>query len=211
MEKARTLFEKATQVDRYHQPVWHAWAIAEWEVAGDPNKARELFQQGIWNGPSTSQASRLFLSWANLEAREDANIQLARSLYSCATKIAPNNIRIFEAWSRTEELIGNGLRASELNSIAREIASEYTIVSTTELGSLLPRDVAKEVAPSIGQSENQSEVIRSITDSLESLEIEVKPVLKDFIAQWNAYFDKKARLGRAKSPSKLLKAFWAKS
>ena len=52
--KSRELFKRGLAANKRHQPLWQAWAIAEWRW-GQYKKARELFQQGVWADPSSKE------------------------------------------------------------------------------------------------------------------------------------------------------------
>lgn len=47
---ARQQFKAAAAADEYHLPVWQAWAVMELR-AKDYERARQLFQRGVWAAP----------------------------------------------------------------------------------------------------------------------------------------------------------------
>ena len=90
MGEARRLLRWASRVDPTHLYVWQAWGCLEYR-AGEYDKARELFQQGIWAAPPRAPAvSLVFQAWATLE-REAGNCGLARELFKCAVKADPRS------------------------------------------------------------------------------------------------------------------------
>ena len=127
MAEARRLFRIAADLDGTHHATWHAWAQAEWRVAGDCDAARALFQEGIWAlPPSSPDCCRLFLSWALLESFEDENISLARELFHCAMKAQPRNAYVMEGWAKAEGRWGNAFRSAELAQMAVEVRGEVS-------------------------------------------------------------------------------------
>ena len=100
-----------TKLDPLHQANWQAWAIAEWRI-GHVDRARELFQRGVWVAPRSRNACRLFQAWGVLEERE-GSIPLARQLYKCAIKSDPTSEKAWLSWALMEEKQGNEICAGQ--------------------------------------------------------------------------------------------------
>lgn len=66
-----------------------AWGVFEFRD-GNLDKARELFQQGVWADPSSTDVARVFQAWAVLE-QQAGNSSLARELFRCAVKADPKS------------------------------------------------------------------------------------------------------------------------
>jgi tetratricopeptide (TPR) repeat protein len=197
MKLARELYEKAVQVNERYQHTYQSWAMSEWLVGEDIDRARDLFQQGIWSGPSTKQASKIFSSWAHMEAKEDQNMELARSLYTCAYKIKPRSTKILLNWARDEETFGEIARSEELRAMSREIASEF-----------LP-----EVGASSSQQSSSRQVLdanpstlwpSNIASEISSEANGAAKVLAQFITEWNLYFDKAIREDKTRRHTKMI-------
>ena len=50
MDAARQLFETGSRADPHHLHIWQAWGVLE-HREGNPNRAREMFQQAVWAQP----------------------------------------------------------------------------------------------------------------------------------------------------------------
>ena len=66
-----------------------AWGVLEFRD-GHSEKARELFQQGVWADPSSIDVAHVFQAWAVLE-QQAGNSSLARELFRCAVKADPKS------------------------------------------------------------------------------------------------------------------------
>ncbi len=106
---ARELFQKGTQADPSHAPVWQAWALMEKE-RGNIDKARELFQKGTQADPSHAP---VWQAWALME-KERGNIDKARELFQKGTQADPTNAPTWQAWALMEKERGNIDKAREL-------------------------------------------------------------------------------------------------
>jgi len=219
MEVARDLFEKAVAIDdkRNNQRAYYAWALSEWLLGKDFDRSRELFQQGIWAGPATAQAAKLFSSWAHMEAVEDQNIELVRSLYTCAYKIKPRSTKILLNWAKDERSIGEEARGLELESLAQSITADFerrSKAAGAEMGgttasnsALWPTKVAAEIADAKSLTalsiESNSVIVRTLTESLES--ITYSKELDEFVNTWNKYFDRQRRKSNARNQNIVIK------
>ena len=173
MGHARDLFERAVEVDDKHQHAYHNWAMGEWLLAKDVDRARELFQQGIWSGPTSAQAAKSFSSWAHMEAVEDRNIELSRSLYSCAARLKPRSTKLILNWAKDERAYGDSVRANELERLAGAILAE-------------PRQGVSKLSP--------SEVAAEIDSlSIETALAEGVEEFIEFIEKWNKYYKQRRR------------------
>jgi len=198
MKLARELYEKAVQVNERYQHTYQSWAMSEWLVGEDIDRARNLFQQGIWSGPSTKQAAKLFSSWAHMEAKEDQNMDLARSLYTCAYKIKPRSTKILLNWARDEETFGEIVRSEELRAMAREISSEF-LPAAGEVGSGSQQQLQLERKQQLERSSSNSTLWPSnIASEISSEANGAAKVLAQFITEWNLYFDKAIREDKAR-------------
>ena len=177
MDHARDLFERAVEVDDKHQHAYHNWAMGEWLLAKDVDRARELFQQGIWSGPTSAQAAKSFSSWAHMEAVEDRNIELSRSLYSCAARLKPRSTKLILNWAKDERAYGDSVRANELERLAGAILAE-------------PRQGVSKLSP--------SEVAAEIDSlSIETALAEGVEEFIEFIEKWNKYYKQRRRTAAA--------------
>ena len=66
-----------------------AWGVLE-HRANNFDKARQLFQAGVWAQPATRDVARVFQAWAVLE-RDAGNVRFARQLFKCAVKADPKS------------------------------------------------------------------------------------------------------------------------
>lgn len=66
-----------------------AWGVLEYR-AGCLERARELFQQGVWADPGSAGVALVFQAWGVLE-QAAGNMQLARELFRCAVKADPKS------------------------------------------------------------------------------------------------------------------------
>lgn len=66
-----------------------AWGVLE-HRAGNLDRARDLFQQGVWAQPKDRDVALVWQAWGYLEAKA-GNVTLARQLYKCAVKADPNS------------------------------------------------------------------------------------------------------------------------
>ena len=57
---------------------------------GNLDRARELFQQGVWADPTSASVAKVFHAWGVLE-KHAGNVNLARELFRCAVKADPNS------------------------------------------------------------------------------------------------------------------------
>ncbi|QDZ24766.1 PsbB mRNA maturation factor Mbb1 [Chloropicon primus] len=215
MEMARDLFEKAVDIDDKNQYAYYGWAMGEWLLDKDVDRARELFQEGIWSGPTTSQAAKLFSSWAHMEAVEDQNIELSRSLYSCANKIKPKSTKILLNWAKDERSVGEEVRGEELEGLARSISAGHSVQSQRQqTAKLHPGQVVNEISETKSLTalsiETNSEIVRTLAESLESISysseaseaVKVLPeIVDEFITKWNMYFENQKRFKRSQSRS----------
>ena len=71
--------------------IWlaQAWGLLESEC-GNLDKARELFQQGVWAEPGSRDVAKVFQAWGVLE-RKAGNVELSRQLFKCAIKADPRS------------------------------------------------------------------------------------------------------------------------
>lgn len=67
-----------------------AWGLLE-QKAGNLDRARELFQQGVWAQPGSKDVTYVWQAWGILEA-EAGDPQLARQLFKCAVKADPDSV-----------------------------------------------------------------------------------------------------------------------
>jgi hypothetical protein len=67
-----------------------AWGVLE-HRAGNLERARELFQQGVWAQPGSKDVTYVWQAWGLLEA-EAGHPQLARQLFKCAVKADPDSV-----------------------------------------------------------------------------------------------------------------------
>ena len=95
-------------MDRRHAPVWQAWGVLETKY-GSAEKARDLFQQGIWACAQSSggqsggrRCARLWQAWGVLEAREGDHAA-ARRCFSRALDADSRNVAAITAWTLMEE------------------------------------------------------------------------------------------------------------
>ena len=181
MDLARELFGKAIEVDEDNQHAYLSWAMGEWLLAKDVDRARDLFQQGIWSGPTTNQAAKLFSTWAHLEAVEDQNIELARNLYSCAYKIKPRSTKILRNWAKEERKIGDRLRGQELEVLAQSIQTDYR------------RKLDSQVVQTVWPDNALPSKSNSVSGIIGELTVEI---VDEFITKWNNYFESQKRANR---------------
>ena len=219
------------KVNKSHQHAYHNWAMAEWLLAKDVDRARELYQQGIWAGPTTAQAAKSFSAWAHMEAMEDRNIELSRSLYACANKIKPKSTKVLLNWAQDERRVGNAARGEELEALAETISEAHRTAtmaaspaSAPSKAKLEPSKIASEIADTKSLTalsiETSSEIVRTLAESLESISYsaEASETMKtlvsevdEFITEWSKYFDKQKRKKNERENSATLlgsKSLW---
>lgn len=99
-------------MNKRHAPAWQAWGVLETRH-GDVEKARKVFQQGIWacaqlgGGQSGGyKCARLWQAWGVLEAQE-GDFAAARRCFSRALDADKRNIAAVTAWTLMEEEIEN--------------------------------------------------------------------------------------------------------
>ena len=72
VEGARRLYALGTKANRYHLPTYQAWGLMEASISqsrgGGVERAREVFQQGVWAAPRGKGVSKLWQAWALMEA-----------------------------------------------------------------------------------------------------------------------------------------------
>jgi Tfp pilus assembly protein PilF len=112
MDAARELLRRGTEINKRHHPVWQAWGVLETRH-GQPDDARNIFQQGIWacgqlsGGQSGGyKCARLWQAWGVLEAKEGDHAA-ARRCFSRALDADSRNIPAVTAWALMEEELGN--------------------------------------------------------------------------------------------------------
>lgn len=99
-------------MNKRHAPVWQAWGVLETRN-GNPEEARNIFQQGIWacaqlgGGQSGGyKCARLWQAWGVLEAQEGDHAA-ARRCFSRALDADKRNIAAYTAWTMMEAALGN--------------------------------------------------------------------------------------------------------
>lgn len=107
LDMARELLRRGTEVNKRHAPVWQAWGVLETRH-GCPEKARHVFQQGIWAcGQLTGSQSgghhcaRLWQAWGVLEAQE-GDFAAARRCFSRALDSNARCVPAYTAWAFME-------------------------------------------------------------------------------------------------------------
>ena len=112
IEGARDLLRRGTEVQKRHAPVWQAWGVLETRN-GNPEEARNIFQQGIWacaqlgGGQSGGfKCARLWQAWGVLEAQE-GDYAAARRCFNRALDADKRSIAAYTAWTLMEEELGN--------------------------------------------------------------------------------------------------------
>ena len=113
---ARALLQRATERSPKHSPSWQAWGMLEAEC-GNVQKARQVFQQGVWACPKGGNTVRILQSWAILEAREGRPVE-ARRYFRYALEADPTSVPVLVAWALMEEQAGDAPRARELFEVA---------------------------------------------------------------------------------------------
>lgn len=75
VEGARRLYALGTKANRYHLPTYQAWGLMEANVGplrgGGVERAREVFQEGVWAAPRGKGVSKLWQAWAIMEANNN--------------------------------------------------------------------------------------------------------------------------------------------
>eukprot|EP00535_Pseudo-nitzschia_heimii_P000815 CAMPEP_0197185016 /NCGR_PEP_ID=MMETSP1423-20130617/11074_1 /TAXON_ID=476441 /ORGANISM="Pseudo-nitzschia heimii, Strain UNC1101" /LENGTH=804 /DNA_ID=CAMNT_0042635979 /DNA_START=640 /DNA_END=3055 /DNA_ORIENTATION=+ len=111
IDSARDLLRRATEINKRHSPAWQAWAVME-SREGNPEVARNIFQQGIWacaqlgGGQSGGYScARLWQGWGVLEASE-YQFEAARRCFSRALDADNLNLAAITAWANMEEKLG---------------------------------------------------------------------------------------------------------
>jgi len=111
IDSARDLLRRATEINKRHSPAWQAWAVME-SREGNPEVARNIFQQGIWacaqlgGGQSGGYScARLWQGWGVLEASE-GQFEAARRCFSRALDADNLNLAAITAWANMEETLG---------------------------------------------------------------------------------------------------------
>merc|ERR1712091_496554 len=110
------LASSATRQDPLHLPSWQAWGVLEWQ-RGETERARELFQQGVWASPQSRGVVAIFKAWGDLEQSE-GDVETARALYECALQVDGRSRRTWHALAELEEGEGNLTRAEEFRLLA---------------------------------------------------------------------------------------------
>ena len=129
VDGARRLYQLGTKANRFHLATYQAWGLMEASVRpgcrGGVVRAREVFQQGVWAAPRGKGVSKLWQSWAIMEANnyqvgdaEEAEERMAvpRKYFQYAVdaeqQAYPTGIII--SWAKTEERFGFPNRARAL-------------------------------------------------------------------------------------------------
>lgn len=109
---ARELLRKGTIVNKRHAPIWQAWGVLETRH-GNPEDARDIFQQGIWACAQSSggqsggrRCARLWQAWGVLESQEE-DYDAARRCFSRALDADSWNVAAVTAWTVMEKNLGN--------------------------------------------------------------------------------------------------------
>jgi len=109
---ARELLRRGTLKNKRHAPVWQAWGVLEYRH-GNPDEARNIFQQGIWacaqmTGSQSGgyHCARLWQAWGVLEESEE-DYAAARRCFNRALDADSRNIETMIAWARMEDRLGN--------------------------------------------------------------------------------------------------------
>lgn len=63
---------------------------------GNLDRARELFQAGVWAEPGAATVTTVWQAWAVLEVQA-GNAKLARQLFKCAVKADPSSVPSWKA------------------------------------------------------------------------------------------------------------------
>lgn len=102
---------RGTEVNKRHAPVWQAWGVLETRH-GRAQKARDIFQQGIWacaqlaGGQSGGyRCARLWQAWGVLEAKE-GDYEAARRCFNRALDADNRNVAAITAWTLMEANLG---------------------------------------------------------------------------------------------------------
>ena len=85
-----------------------AWGWMEYEQ-GNFDRARELFQEGIWADSDNIDVVYVFQAWGVLE-RKAGNIQLARELFKAALRVNPQSEKTWQTWISMEVCLGGRLK-----------------------------------------------------------------------------------------------------
>lgn len=103
---------KGTIVNKRHAPIWQAWGVLETRH-GNPEDARDIFQQGIWACAQSSggqsggrRCARLWQAWGVLESQEE-DYDAARRCFSRALDADSWNVAAVTAWTVMEKNLGN--------------------------------------------------------------------------------------------------------
>ena len=75
---------------------------------GHLDRARELFQAGVWAEPGATTVTTVWQAWAVLEAGA-GNDSLARQLFKCAVKADPSSAPSWQVRGRASAGAGAGV------------------------------------------------------------------------------------------------------
>lgn len=106
LDKSRSVYERGLKVYA-SASVWHGYGQLELKLGRNPDRARELFRQGV--GQSREDTSFIWHSWGMLELSQ-RNIVEARRVFDNAKKRYPRNSRV---------LVGAALSQAASSSITR--------------------------------------------------------------------------------------------
>ncbi len=118
---------------------------------GNVERARELFQQGVWADPRSRDTVWVFHAWGCLE-RGQGNLQLARELFKAAIKVEPKADKVWFTWIAMETDGGFAERADELRIRQAEQQWEFEVPAgfTTRPGGLGSAPTAAAAAAASG-------------------------------------------------------------
>ncbi|KAF5836098.1 hypothetical protein DUNSADRAFT_6469 [Dunaliella salina] len=116
--------------------LWQAWCVLEarekelppnqMRQCGNVDRARQLFQEGVWADPRSTSTAVVLQAWGMLE-RKNKNYQLARELFKAAVKVDSKNEAVWGSWITMERDLGFTERADELEIKLNENRWEFEV------------------------------------------------------------------------------------
>ena len=117
---SRPLFQRAADLAPWSPHVWCAWALAEWEGARDPDRARELYAEGLDAEPTNTACLRGLGKVERLSGR----LTQARDYLERALDLEPRNRACVKELAMLEEQCGNAARAARYFNAAKQLGKE---------------------------------------------------------------------------------------
>jgi len=124
-DAARGLFEAGLRADPGHLHLWQAWGVMEASL-GNLDRARQLYQEGVWADPRSRNTVWVLHAWGCLEQAQ-GKLSLARELFKAAIRVDPKSEAVWSTWITMEQEAGFLERAEELRIRQAEQQWEFEV------------------------------------------------------------------------------------